>query len=215
MAEEQTQTTESVDNPSGGSSQAGSGGGGAGGSDRIAQLEAELARERERTRSFQGQADRARAESGAVTERLSKVEEMLGKFDPEAVADQFTARFNQQQALAAAKAKLREEFKLARPEVFEGHDSPEAMRAAVESSHKAESDYRESVRREEEARILTSLKEAHPGVVFTPTPQTTSGAEGSGEQTSGELSARDLATMSTSDYLALSDEQIAAAEKRL
>ncbi len=220
MAEEHTQTTESGGTPAAGSPDTGSSGGGAGGSDRIAQLEAELARERERTRSFQGQADRERANAGALTERLSKVEELMGRFDPEAVADQFTARFNQQQALAAERSKLREEFKAARPEVLDGkYESPEAMRAAVEASHQAESEYRDSIRREEEARILASLKESNPSLVL-PTPQTTSGAEGgSGEQGggggSGPLTAADLAAMPLNDYLALSDEELAAAQKRL
>ena len=141
----------------------------------------------------------------ADKDRIAALEARLASFDPNAIADQFTARFNQQQALAAAKLSAKEKYGNARPEVLNAtYESPEELIVAVEASHKAEMSHREQIAAQERERISAELKQKH-GIVLESSPQI--------EAPDGDTSAdgvpqnqRDLANLSTSEYLALSDE---------
>lgn len=162
----------------------------------------------QRRRSTQSALDQEKQKTAALEARLGKVEETLGAFDVNAVTDQFTARFNQQQAIAAERTAAKEKFPLARTSVIDAqYETPEELRQAVESSHKAEDEYRTSVRSEVEKGVYSSIKETH-GIDVTPTPQIPPAEGESGGKT--PLTEADLAAMPMSDFLALDADVLAA-----
>lgn len=170
--------------------------------------QASLEQAEARRRSLQSELDKERVKNTGLTDRLARVEEMMAGFNPDAIADQFTARFNQQQALAAERTTLRQEFTLARPDVIDAqYATPEEMRAAIEASHKAEADYRASIRESVQGEFLAQLKEQH-GIDLAPAPQTPADPESGG---TGEVTAKDIASMGLDDLLALDDAAYAKA----
>jgi hypothetical protein len=149
------------------------------------------------------------AAESAEKDRIAALEAQVAKlasFDPDSIADQFTARFNQQQALAAAKLSAKEKYANARPEVLNAtYESPEELIAAVEASHQAETSHRAEIAAAERARISAELKEKH-GIALEPSPQTTAPEGGSTAADGVPQNQRDLAALSTSEYLALDDD---------
>ena len=139
---------------------------------------------------------------------------MLERFDPAKVADEFTARFNQNQALAAEKVKLADEFKLARPEVLDArYQTPEEFRAAVQSSHDAEAAHREQMRQEVESEMFARLKEQH-GLDLAPAPQAPAAEGKDGSVPQGPTTIEDLNRLSPAEYLALPDDVIERIERQ-
>lgn len=171
-------------------------------------------------RDLQSQLDKAKAQLAARPEpatpaavagdadlaaEVATLKAKLASFDPNAIADQFTARFNQQQALAAAKLSAKEKYANARPEVVNAtYESPEELVAAVEASHKAETSHREQIAAQERERISAELKEKH-GISLEPSPQIEA-PDTDGAAAGVPQNQRDLAALSTSEYLALPDE---------
>lgn len=145
-------------------------------------------------------------------DRIAQLEAKLASFDPNALADQFTARFNQQQALAAARTALKEQFKMARPEVFSAsYETPEEMQAAVEASHKAEAENVAAVEARVRQELAAQMKELH-GVDLAPAPQAPATSDANGD--TGPSTIRDLASMPFDKLTSMSDEDIAKALAR-
>lgn len=147
--------------------------------------QAELDAAEARRRDFQSQNDRLKAELAAAKNAAPAAP----AFDADALAQQFEARMMRSLALREERAKLSQEFSLARPEVFEqSFDSPEAMRAAAEASHRQEEQYRSKIRDEETTKIVASLKERGFDV---PAPQTppAQGTDGAKQLTAQEINA--------------------------
>lgn len=157
---------------------------------------------------MQSELDRERAKTASLEGRLGEIESKLGAFDPAKVADEFTARFNQQQAIAAARTQARVDYPLARADVFDGSfQTPEELVAAAQSSHEAESQYRDSVRSDVEKDVLARIKEQH-GLSLDPAPQTPPAeGEGGGKP---PLTQKDLAEMPMSEFLALDADVLKA-----
>ena len=134
------------------------------------------------------------------------VEEKLQSFDPTALADQFTARFNQQQAVLTARSAAKTEFPNAAKSVLEAeYDSAEALRAAVEASHTTESNRIAEIKAQARQEFAAEMKAKH-GVTLDPAPQTT--ADGGNDKSTDDVprNQSDLARMSTAAVLALPDD---------
>lgn len=147
----------------------------------------------------------------SVESELAAIKARLGSLDPNAFADAAMARFAQATALREAEAALKTEFPNARSEAFQGHSTPEEMRAAAAASHQTETQALDALRDKMRAELAAQIKETH-GIDLAPPPQAPATSDGGGD--TGPTTQRDLAGMSLSDLSKMSDEDVAKALAR-
>ena len=100
--------------------------------------------------------------------------------------------------------KLRTEFPHANPELYDrGFATPEELRVAVEASHQSKEKEIAEIRESAEAEIRAELKKKH-GIDLAPSSPPPS------EGDKSKLTADDVAAMSLSDKMKLTDEQLEA-----
>lgn len=143
MDNDTSTTGASGENQATGSSAEGATGGSQDGAGTLAAGERESYESR--IRSFQSEADRAKARSAELERQLAEVQTPAapavsddGTFDPTAFAAQLYADFERRNELAQAAASLRGEFEFANPGLFQRaseFDSVESLRAAAEADH--------------------------------------------------------------------------------
>lgn len=161
-----------------------------------------LEAERARAKSFQSAADKKDAELAELRQRFAAIEESVKQFSPDVLAKTLSASLARERSIEEARSALTKEFGEARPEVLAAsYDTPEELRAAVEASHKAETERLEKARAEERARIAAELKEKHGFDLPAPTQPP---AQESGEQKV------DLTKIRGLGLLDVSDEELAA-----
>lgn len=223
MADENTSTETST-----GTGDASTGGGDGGGSPVGFVPQAVFDRAEAQRRDLQSQLDRLRAAppapaapaapeaststgTSAVESELAARLAKLDSLNPDAFADAAMARFAQATALREAEATLKTEFPHARGEAFQGHSTPEEMRAAVMASHQSETEARAAVRDQVRAELAAQIKEQH-GIDLAPAPQAPATSDGNGD--TGPATVRDLAGMSFADLNKLDDAALTAALAR-
>ncbi len=161
-----------------------------------------LEAERARAKSFQSAADKKDAELAELRQRFAAIEESVKQFSPEVLAKTLSASLAKERSIEETRSTLTREFGEARPEVLAAsYDTPEELRAAVEASHRAESERLERARTEERARIAAELKEKHGFDLPAPTQPN------SGETQKPEV---DLTKLRGLALLDVSDDDLAA-----
>jgi hypothetical protein len=152
------------------------------------------------------------AATSGVEAELAALKAQFEGLNPSSITAQVVAGLAQREALVAEKAKLRDEFKSARADVFDAsYETPEEMRAAVEASHKAEAENIAAVEARVRQEMAAQMKELH-GVDLAPAPQVPATSDANGD--TGPSTIRDLASMPFDKLTSMSDEDIAKALAR-
>jgi hypothetical protein len=124
-----------------------------------------------RVRSFQSEADRAKAEAASLRAQLEardaggaggsgSDQSAAPQFDPDTFVSELESRMTHRQTMREAAAALQTEFEfadedaLARAHEFE---SPEALRAAIEEGHNAIAEWRNTIREEARNEFLSEF----------------------------------------------------------
>lgn len=165
---------------------------------------AELEKANQRAASFQAAADRASARSDQVMKELGEVKSLMQSFDPNTIVAQVQAGIAQARAIETEATKLRTEFPHAAAELYDrGFATPEELRVAVEASHQSKEKEIASIRESAENDIRAELKAKH-GIDLAPSSPPPSDGDKS------KLTASDVANMSLSEKMALTDDQLEA-----
>lgn len=167
-----------------------------GGTQGTADSSAALAKAEEQRRSFQSRAEKAEADSRALTQRLDALEKRLSgnggsdddggaskPVDTDALANELHARFKREAALERAAEALKGDLSYADPAIFERaseFDSPDALREAAEASHARVNSLIEAAVAEQREAILERVAKEY-GVRLA--PSTNDGATNTGEMT--------------------------------
>lgn len=157
---ETTSTTGASEaNPATGSADPGATGGTQPAADTFA---AEREQYESRVRSFQSEADRAKAEVASLRAQLESAGNGGGAgsdpaptaaFDPDTFVSELESRMTHRQTMREAAAALQSEFEFADEDVLKNaheYESPEALRAVIEEGHTAISSWKSEI--EEQAR---------------------------------------------------------------
>lgn len=164
----------------------------------------ELEKANQRAASFQAAADRATSRVEQVMGEVKGLKSLMETFDPQSIVTQVQAGIAQARALENEAAKLRTEFPNAAEDLYSGRfATPEELRAAVESSHESKVKEIAAIRESLDAELRAEYKAKH-GVDLAPqSPPPNDGG-------STKVTAEDVAAMSHSERMRLTDEQLEA-----
>lgn len=132
-----------------------------------------------RVRSFQSEADRAKAR---VAELEAQIAASAGAgntpsaesgFDPDVIVSQLESRMTHRTEMREAAASLEQEFEYADPDILaraNEFESAEALRSAIEEGHNAVVAFRDSIREETRAEVLAEVREKYGIQIEAPPP---------------------------------------------
>lgn len=150
--------------------------------------------DREATRARDLEAKLAALQSaGSGSSSESKAE----SFDPDALFDRWEAKMAHRDQMNSTAEALKGEFGFADADIFQSardFDSPEALRAAVENSHKRVQTHVEAAREDERNRILAEVEAKH-GIRLAPAPASSDAQAPAGDPTLEQLGAMSQAEL--------------------
>jgi hypothetical protein len=137
-----------------------------------------------RVRSFQSEADRAKARVAELEQQLAARSAggdggagsdpgTTSAFDPDVIVSELESRMSHRTEMRTAAAALESEFEYADPDILakaHEYESVEALKAAVEESHSAVASFRDSIREETRAEVLAEIQAKYGIQIEAPPP---------------------------------------------